>query len=66
MNTHEYVAKLQLQVDQLATEIRNLRARAQKLSVDARLVCEKQIAELQKRSEQLQRRMEMAQDIAVI
>jgi len=66
MNTHEYITKLQTQVDQLAVEIRNLKARAQQLSSDARSTYENKIIELQKRRDQLQRRMEMIQDIAVI
>lgn len=66
MNSHEYVTKLQQQVDELAKEIRNLKSRAQQLSFEARVVYDNQIAELQRRREQLARRMEMAQDLAVI
>lgn len=66
MNTHEYITKLQAQVDQLATEIRTLKERAQQLSADARTAYEGKIAELQKRRDQLQRRLEMMQDIAII
>lgn len=66
MNTHEYITKLQKQVDELATEIRNLKSKAQQLSFDARVSYESKINELQNRRDQLLRRMEMMQDLAII
>lgn len=66
MNSHEYVTKLQQQVDELATEIRNLKDRAKQLSFEARVTYENKIVELQQRRDQLLRRMEMAQDLVII
>lgn len=66
MNSHDYITKLQLQVDELAKEISNLRDRAKQLSFEARVTYDNQIGELQRRKEQLIRRMDMMRDMAVI
>jgi uncharacterized coiled-coil DUF342 family protein len=66
MNSHEYITKLQVQADEIAAEIRKLKAEIVRLSHEAKMACEAKIAELQQRRDQLLRRMEMMQDLAVI